>query len=72
MLTHVFRKSMIVQPSPILGRCHSPLASPLYSPKVSESGFLWSGGAGRPAAGASLASRYRWEIQHRKGQYRDL
>ena len=63
---------MIVQTSPVLGRCHSPLASPMDSPKVSGAGFLWSGGAGRPAAGASLASRYRWEIQHRKGPYGDL
>ena len=54
---------MIVQTSPVLGRCHSPLASPLYAPKVSGAGFLWSGG---PVAGASPASRYRWEIQHRK------
>ena len=69
MLTHVFRKSIIVQTSPILGRCHSPLASPLDSPKVSGAGFLWSGG---PAVGASQAFRYRWGIQHRKGQYRDL
>ena len=52
---------MIVQTSPILGgaaRCHSPLASPLDSPKVSGAGFLWSGGAG-PAAGASQSARYR-------------
>ena len=53
---------MIVQTSPILGgaaRCHSPLASPLDSPKVSGAGFLWSGGTGGPAPGATQASRYR-------------
>ena len=56
---------MIVQTSPILGgaaRCHSPLASPLDSPKVSGAGFLWSGGAG-PAAGASQGARYRCVAQ---------
>ena len=60
---------MIVLTSLILCWCHSPLASPLDSPKVSGAGFLWSGG---PAAGASQAFRYRWEIQNREGQYRDL
>ena len=51
---------MIVQTSPILGgaRCHSPLASPLDSPKVSGAGFLWTAGAG-PAPGAAQGSRYR-------------
>ena len=68
----LIRKSMIVQTSPIMGRCHSPLASPLDSPKVSGAGFLWSGGAGGPAAGASQDSRYRWVLQYREGPYGDL
>ena len=63
---------MIVQTSPILGRCHSPLPSPLDSPMVSGAGFPWSGGAGGPEAGASQDYRNRWVLQYREGQYGDL
>ena len=48
---------MIVQTSPILARCQSPVSSPLDSPKVSGAGFLWSGGAG--AGAPTQAARYR-------------
>lgn len=48
------RKSMIVQTSPILARCHSPSnagVSPLDSPKVSNAGFWSAGGGERPGGG---------------------
>ena len=60
------RKSMIVQTSPILARCHSPSnagVSPLDSPKVSNAGF-WSSGAGQGGAGGKLRSGdgRRWSV----------
>ena len=60
------RKSMIVQTSPILARCHSPTnagISPLDSPKVSSAGF-WSSGAGQAGPGGKVRSGdgRRWSV----------